>query len=52
MINIRYSSAWHCFKLVIVEEGVKGLYNGIGAAFLRSLLISTAVARGTLITSN
>ena len=52
MINIRYSSALHCFKLVLIEEGVKGIYKGLWAALIRSFFISTVGARATLITSN
>lgn len=28
MIPVRYSGVWHGFKLIMKEEGVKGLYRG------------------------
>lgn len=28
MIPIRYSGVWHGFKLILGEEGIKGLYRG------------------------
>lgn len=28
MIPLRYSGAWQAFKLILKEEGIKGLYRG------------------------
>lgn len=31
MIPIRYTGGWHCFILMIKEEGFRGLFRGFGA---------------------
>ena len=31
MIPIRYEGVWHCFKLILKEEGIKGIYRGFFA---------------------
>lgn len=34
MIPLRYGGAFHAFKLILKEEGLKGLYRGFYAGFL------------------
>jgi len=45
MIPLRYSGVWHAFKLIMKEEGVKGLYRGylayiVAHGFSTSVLLS------------
>ena len=34
MIPLRYGGVWHCFKLILNEEGIKGIYRGFFAYIL------------------
>jgi hypothetical protein len=40
MIPLRYGGAFHAFKLILNEEGVKGLYRGFYAGFLAVITIT------------
>jgi hypothetical protein len=39
MIPIRYSGPIHCLRLIIQEEGIKGLYKGF-TAYLIAVIIN------------
>ena len=33
----RYTSGWQCFRLVIVEEGIRGLFAGLSVNLFRGI---------------
>jgi hypothetical protein len=39
MIPPRYTGAWHCFKLIFKEEGIRGLYRGFLAYIVAVIFI-------------
>ena len=41
MIPLRYGGVWHCFKLMLKEEGVKGFYRGYPLHFMVTNAIFT-----------
>lgn len=47
MIPLRYEGVSHCFKLMMKEEGIKGLYRGYAIHFFLSnlMLFTTTLSR-------
>lgn len=37
----KYSGAWHAFRMVAAQEGMRGLYSGLSAALTRQLTYTT-----------
>ena len=42
----RYKSAWHGVAMIIKEEGIEGLYKGVGSKLTQSVLTAAILFAG------